>query len=53
MRKSVSGERHDDFRRDRDAGRLNRHEEDDCGVSAAGDEADKDFDEFFGHAGAV
>ena len=53
MRESIASERHDDFRRDRDAGGLDRHEEDDSWVSAAADEADKDLDEFFGHAGAV
>ena len=50
MGEGVSGERHDDLRRDGDAGRLDRHEEDDAEVAAAGDEADEDFYEFFGHA---
>ena len=50
MGESVAGERHDDFRRDGDAGRLDRHEEDNAEVSAAGDEADEDCDELFGHA---
>ena len=34
---SVAGERHDDFRRDGNAGGLDRHEQDDAGVASAGD----------------
>src|SRR5205807_2843788 len=49
----VAGERHDDFGGDGDAGRLDRHEEDDAGVTSAGDETDEDGYDFFGHAGAV
>ncbi len=50
MGESVAGERHDDFRRNGNAGRLDRHEEDNGGVSAAADEPNQNFDEFFGHA---
>ena len=44
---SVAGERHDDFRRDGDAGGLNRHEEDDTKVSAGCYGANEEGNDFF------
>jgi hypothetical protein len=41
-----SGERHDDFGRDGDTGRLDGHEEDDGGVSAGGDGCDEEGYDF-------
>lgn len=43
----VARKGHDDFRRDRNAGRLNGHEEDDAKIAAAGDGADEKGDDFF------
>ena len=40
-------ERHDDFGGDGDAGGLDRHEKDDCGVSTGGDGTNEEGDEFF------
>ena len=53
VRESVAGERHDDFRRDRNAGRLDCHEQRDGNVPSAGDEADKKSDEFLRHWASV
>jgi len=43
----VAGDRHDDFGRDGDAGGLDRHEEDDAEVTAAGDSSNEKGDDFF------
>ena len=43
----VAGKRHDDLRRNGDAGRLNRHEEGDGGVAATGNKGDKERKDFF------
>jgi len=47
----VAGERHDDFGGDGDAGGLDCHQENDRGISAGGDGADEEGEDFFGHAG--
>jgi hypothetical protein len=49
----VAGERHDDFGGDGDAGGLDRHEQDDAGVTSSGDGGYKEGDDLFGHSCAV
>src|SRR5260221_9069969 len=50
----VSGERHDDFRWQRNAGGFNRHQRDHAEISAVRDHADDEFrqdsNDFFSHA---
>ncbi len=44
---SVAGQRHDDFRWNRNAGGLDGHEQDDAQVATAGNGADEKGDDFF------
>ena len=44
---SVAGERHDDFRGDGDAGGLDSHEKDNCGVSTSGNGTNEEGNKFF------
>ena len=52
----VAGEGHDDLGRERNAGRLDGHEESDAGVASGGDDGDDEGgecgDDFLGHAGS-
>ena len=49
----ISRKRHDQFGRQRDTGRLDRHENDDSGIAGRGDdladEDEQDGEDLFGH----
>ena len=50
MRQTISGKRHDHFRRDRNAGRLQGHQEEHNGVGCAGREAQEYGDKLGDHS---